>query len=43
MLACLNFGITLITIPFFWKKTKKELIEMIENQRPELITIMKIE
>jgi hypothetical protein len=36
-IACKQYGITLIEVPYWWKKDKESLIEMITKQRPDLL------
>ncbi len=35
--ACSQYGITLIEIPYWWDKTRRSLVEMINKSRPDIV------
>jgi hypothetical protein len=35
--ACFNYGVTLIQVPYWWKKDPKTIKEMIQKQRPDVL------
>jgi hypothetical protein len=39
--ACKDYGITLIHIPYWWKKDRESLVEIIHATRPDLVESIK--